>query len=119
MRTSKKHIEKKLEEDVSTLLSQLISDLHSEEDVDTFLHSFLTKNEFDVLSKRLSILYWLYKGKKYKEIRNELSVSSATIATCRESIDSSDLSNIFKILEANEWAKKWTQRIKGAILVKN
>ena len=50
----------------------------------------------------------------YDEIKEELKVSSTTIATLKEQLskNSRGLKIAFKKIEAEEWAEKWNKRLK-------
>lgn len=50
------------------------------QDAALFLQDLITKNEMNMLSKRLAIAKLLLKGMKYEEIVNQLKVSNGTIA---------------------------------------
>lgn len=115
MRTSKLEVEEGLRAEILNLLPELLGDLKGSEQIKSFLENFLSPKEYEVISKRLAILYWLHKGKKYHDIRDHLKVSSATIATTQELIAKKEITEAFRILDANEWASKVTERIKSLL----
>ncbi len=69
----------------------------------------------EVLAKRLAIAYWLKKGRSYNNIKNNLKVSSATIASVQSKTDNPGFQMALKNLEAEEWANVWEKKIKKFI----
>ena len=65
------------------------------------------------LAKRLAIATYLKKNKSYEVIKNELKVSSATIATVQNLLvrGNEGLNTALKAIEADEWATKLTRKI--------
>jgi hypothetical protein len=61
----------------------------------------------------LAISYWLRKGRSYENIRANLKVSSATIACVVEMMKKRGFGEALEVLEAEEWAKVWSEKIKG------
>ncbi len=115
MRTSDLPLDPDLREEISTLLPQLLTDIHSEHDMETFLSDFFTIKEIEVFSKRLAIIYWLKRKRSYKEIKDQIKVSSATIASMQDHIAKPGIEIAWKVLEANEWAEKISTRIKRIV----
>ncbi len=111
MRTSDSPLDPELKDEIEHLLPQLLSDIQKEKDMDIFLRDFLSEKEFEVFSKRLAIIYWLKKKRSYKEIKSQIKVSSATIASVQDSITQPGIEIAIKILEANEWAERISNRI--------
>lgn len=64
------------------------------------------------MSKRLAVAYWLKKGRSYENIKQNLKVSSATIASVQENFKKGGFQIVLKKLEAEEWANKWSVKIK-------
>jgi len=115
MRTSDKKINASLKNQIIKSLAQVIADFKSIQEADNFLRDFFTDTEIETFSKRLAVAYWLKKGRSYLNIRDNLKVSSATIATVRESLNRSGFKKALKSLEAEEWANQWAERIRGII----
>ena len=115
MRTSDTPLEPDLRKEIENLLPQLMADLRSAKDAETFLRSFLSEKEVEVFSKRLAIIYWLKKGKSYQQIKNDIKVSSATIASVHDTLEKPGIELALKILEANEWASRMSDRIKKIV----
>ena len=78
---SKYPVHKKVEERMFEVLRETISHLKSSEDIEDFLHDFLSPVERIMLAKRLSIAVLLHKGYRYESIVGILRVTPPTIAT--------------------------------------
>lgn len=115
MRISEKKINKILQNQVDSLLSQTIADIKSEDDAKVFINDFFTDAEKENLSKRLAVAYWLKKGRSYKNIKDNLKVSSATVASVQALLDKKGVQMIINNLEAEEWANQWSDKIKKFI----
>ena len=112
---SKRSLDPKLDKKFKQTLSQVIADLNSKEKADLFLKDFLTDTEYIALSKRLAIITYLAKGHSYKDIKREIKVSSATIATVQNQLENkeSGIHLALKFIKAEEWASKWTGKLSG------
>ena len=75
----------------------------------------LTEGERLAVLKRLGIALYLDKGRNYEDVKNNIKVSSATIATVAENLGNSGWQEIIKRIKAEEWASNWTDRITGGI----
>ena len=115
MRTSDQKIKPSLKNQITKLLAQSIADLKSLKEANTFLEDFLTVSEFESLSKRLAVAYWLRKRRSYSNIKRNLRVSSATVATIQSKIGSEGFQLALKNIEAEEWANLWSKRIKNFV----
>lgn len=112
MRTSSKILNPSFERQIRKTLSQVLTDINSLEDAELFLKDFFTDAETTVFSKRLAIFYWLKKGRSYENIKTNLKVSSATIADMSKIMEKKGIKLAIKKIEAEEWANKWTEKIK-------
>ena len=115
MRTSTRKINNTLGKQIRTTLSLAISDLDGIKETEKFMSDFLTEDEYDNFAKRLAVGYWLKKGRSYANIKENLKVSSATIAEVTKMMDKPGFKLILKKVEAEEWSTKWAQRIKKII----
>ena len=115
MRTSQIKINQTLDSRLRKTFLQLISDLKSPKEIDLFFRDFLTQEEYEMLTKRLAIAYWLKKGRTYANIKENLKVSSATVATVKEIVEKEGIKLALKKIEAEEWADKWEKKIKNII----
>ena len=115
MRTSDKNLNASLKKEIENILAQTITDLRDLNDAKTFLGDFFNDSEYEAFSKRLAIAYWLKKGRSYNNIKDNLKVSSATIATVQSMINKEGFKLALKKIEAEEWANQWSDRIKKFI----
>lgn len=115
MRISAKTVNKHLKKEIENTFLTIIEDLKSQPNIELFFKDFLTTTEFEMLSKRLAIAYWLRKGRSYTNIKDNLKVSSATIASVQDYSQKPGYQLALKLLEADEWASKWSERIKGIV----
>ena len=115
MRLSKFKLNNSLKKQIIQEFVQVITDLKNPKETQTFLEDFFNEGELETFSKRLAIAYYLHKGRSYNNIKNNLKVSSATIATVQLLVNSSGLKLALKKMEADEWANKWVEKIKGVI----
>jgi len=111
MRTSEKKINKTLDKQIQKTFAQLVADIDKSNDAQSFLTSFFTNSEYETFAKRLAIAYWLKKGRSYTNIRTNLKVSSATIASVQEMMKNKGFQEALKIVEADEWAASWSKKI--------
>jgi len=112
MQVSKKKISPKIKKQISDLLYQVISDIKNPTEVKEFLASFLGDNEQEVITRRLGITYFLEKGKTYSWIKENLAVSSTTVATvARQSKKGQGFKVALEKIHADEWADRWAQKI--------
>jgi TrpR-related protein YerC/YecD len=111
MRISEKKMHNALKGQIEKTLAQVIADLKNPEEAITFLSNFFTESELETYAKRLAVAYWLKKGRSYANIKDNLKVSSATIATVQEMIDTEGIKLAMKKMEAEEWASQWAERI--------
>lgn len=104
-----------LQKTITRTFIQLLSDLKTEKQIETFLQDFFTKNELETYTKRLAIAYWLKKGRDYNNIQNNLKVSLKEIKEVEKSLNSPGFKLAIKYLEAEEWANVWSERIKKVV----
>jgi len=112
MRVSEKAINPSLKKEINKLLAQTIADIRDPKEAVHFLRDFFNDSEAEVFAKRLAIAYWLKKGRSYNNIKNNLKVSSATVATVQSLISTPGFKTALKKVEAEEWANVWAEKIK-------
>lgn len=78
---SKYPIHKSVEKRMFEIFTTTISNLKNSDDIEEFLHDFLSPVEKIMLSKRLAIAVLLAKNYSYPSIKNILRVTSTTIAS--------------------------------------
>lgn len=115
MRVSNQKLNPSLKKQIMDTFEQALIDLRDRKELSTFLHDFLTESEFEAFSKRLAIAYWLKKGRSYNNIKDNLKVSSATIASVQTQLESKGLKLALDKIEAEEWASQWAEKIKNFI----
>ena len=84
MRTSQYKLNTSLQNQIEKTLAQTVADIKNVNEAEIFLKDFFTNSELETFSKRLAIAYWLKKGRSYANIKQNLKVSSATIADLSE-----------------------------------
>lgn len=112
MRTSSQKINEILKRQLVSTFSKLIMDLKNENDTELFLSDFFNESELETFIKRLGVYYWLKKGRSYNNIKDNLKVSSATIASGQDSLKKPGIKLAMKFMEAEEWANQWADKIK-------
>lgn len=112
MRLSQDKLHPSLKNQVIKTLAQTLTDFKDIDEAYTFLQDFFNESELETFAKRLSIAYWLKKGRSYTNIKQNLKVSSATIASIQASMDKPGIKLAIKKLEAEEWANVWAEKIR-------
>lgn len=112
MRISEKKLNPSLKSQIKKTFAQAVGDLHDLHETDRFFSDFFTDSEYEAFSKRLAIAYWLKKGRSYSNIKNNLKVSSATIASVQSETKKPGIKMILQKIEAEEWANQWADKIK-------
>lgn len=114
MQVSKRRVSRKVEKKVYSRLYQTIADIKNPQEAESFLKDLFSKTELSVMVKRLAVAYLLKNGKNYREIKERLKVSSATISSVAEQIEKGEGFKIaLKKIEADEWAERWAEKIKN------
>jgi uncharacterized protein YerC len=91
----------------------MLSDLKNAKEIETFLTDFFEKSELEKYVKRISIAYWLKKGRDEKNIKKNLLATLPEIKRAREMLKKEGIKLALKKIEAEEWANIWAQRIKN------
>jgi len=115
MQLSQTPINKTLERQLGQLFAQVLAEIDSPEEIQMVLGDILTEGERIALLKRLGIALYLDKGRSYEDVKNNIKVSSATIATVAENLGNSGWQEMIKRIKAEEWASEWTEKISGKI----
>jgi len=116
MQVSKQDVSRKIEKKIFKCLYQVLADMRKKDEVKMFLDDVLSEVEKTVLAKRLAIANYLTKNKSYEVIRDELKVSSATIANVQRWLEQGGegLALALKRIEADEWAGEMAEKISGS-----
>lgn len=112
MRISGIKLNESLRKQLIATLAQTLVDIKNPGEAEVFLADFFNQSELETYAKRLAIAYWLKKGRSYSNIKNNLKVSSATIAVVQETMTKPGIALTLKKIEADEWANQWTEKIK-------
>lgn len=113
MQVSKQKINQSLDKQVKNMLWQLITDIKSQDEAKTIFSDILSDTELAAIGKRLAVGYWLTKNRSYENIKGNLKVSSATIATVQQDLKKIGWKEAITKIEAEEWATKWEAKIKS------
>ena len=92
--------------------SQMIADLKNTKEIETFLTDFFDEKELEKYVKRISIAYWLKKGRDSENIKRNLLASEKEIAETQKLLKKEGVKLALKKIEAEEWANVWAERIK-------
>lgn len=115
MRISEQKLNPSLKQQIKKTLAQAIADLKDAEEADKFLSDFFTESEYEAFAKRLAVAYWLKKKRSYSNIKDNLKVSSATIAAVQNDMQKAGFKLLLKKVEAEEWANRWAEKIRKII----
>lgn len=112
MRVSEQTLNQSLKKEIEDVFAQTITDIKDLGEAKIFLKDFFNASEIDVFVKRLAIIYWLKSGRSYSDIKNNLKVSSATIASVQNTLEKPGIKLALKKIEAEKWADLWAEKIK-------
>lgn len=104
-----------LQKEIRNTFFQTLEDLKTKENFAIFLQDFLTEKEFESLSKRLAIAYWLKKKRTIENIKTNLKATLKEIEEVKNKLDSKGYKLAIKLMEAEEWANVWSKKIKMVI----
>ena len=119
MQVSKRKVSSVLEKQINGMWYQLIADTKTKEDAEKIFGDLLSETELVAVSKRIAIAYWLAKGRGYENIKENLKVSSATIAAVQREIKREGWKMTMEKIMAEEWATKWDNKIKSLIVTRS
>lgn len=115
MRRSKNKLNTSFKRQIKKTFAQTISDLKDINEAHIFFADFYTDSEYETFAKRLAIAYWLKKKRSYENIKQNLKVSSATIAEVKMAMEKPGFQLALKNIEAEEWASQWEKKIRKFI----
>jgi len=92
--------------------SQMIDDLKDSKEIEIFLIDFFDEEELEKYIKRISIAYWLKKGRDGENIKRNLLATPKEISKAEKSLKKEGIKLALKKIEAEEWANVWTEKIK-------
>lgn len=111
MQISSKKLNKTLENQIREMLVGVLCEVDSPKQMEQLLNDLLTETERVAIMKRLGIAIYLDKSRSYEDIKNNLKVSSATIASVAENMGNPGMVEVVKRIKAEEWATEWTDKI--------
>lgn len=113
MQISGRKLNKTIEGEIKKMFYQLLCDIEEQEEARILLSDLLTETEMVAMIKRLAIAVYLEKGRSYENIKNNLMVSSATIATVAEQMGNPGFVMALRKIKAEEWADGTSKKISG------
>ncbi len=111
MRTSKRVINKNLQREILAIFFQVVADLSSPQETETFFADILSEQEIEAIAKRVAIAHYLSYGRSYNNIQENLKVSTSTIAQVEKMLPSPGFQTALKKIEAERWANDWSAKI--------
>jgi len=115
MQVSKKKVNAILEKQLFATLWQLVVDLKNPKEAELVLSDLLSETEVATVAKRLAVAYWLFKKRSYENIKQNLKVSSATVAEVQKQMKKPGWKLAIAKTTADEWANVWEAKIKKLI----
>jgi len=115
MQLSSNPLNKSIERQLSQMFYGIMAELSTPEQVITVLKDVLTEAERSAILKRIGIAIYLDKGRSYEDIKNNIKVSSATIASVAEGLGNTGWQEVIRRVKAEEWASNWTEKISRGI----
>ena len=119
MQISKQKVNKNLNKQLTRVWYQMVADIKSPAEAEYIFNSILSETELVTVIKRLAVGYWLTKKRSYEVIKDNLKVSSATIATIQQDLKKPGWRIAIKKVLAEEWATKWEVKIKNLLSKKS
>lgn len=111
MQVSSKKLNKNLEKQIFEMLFQLMAEAGDPKEIKILLGGLLSESELNAMAKRLAIAVYLDKGRSYEDIKNQLKVSSATIASVAEQMGGQGIQAALLRVKAEAWAQEWSAKI--------
>lgn len=97
------------------MLIGVLCEVDSPKIMEEILESLLSDTERVAMMKRMGIAVYLDKSRSYKDIKNNLKVSSATIASVAEAMGNPGIIEVVRRIKAEEWASGWTDKISRSL----
>lgn len=93
----------------------MLADLKDEGEAEAFLTDFFNGEELEKFTKRISIAYWLKKGRDEENIKRNLLATTKEVKLGKEMLKKNGVKLALKKIEAEEWASVWTEKIRKII----
>lgn len=113
MQTSRIRVNPIINKQVVSLWYQMIADIKTPSDAEIIFNDLLSEIEISAITKRLAVGYYLHKKRSYEVIKNNLKVSSATIATVQQDLKKPGWQLALQKVLADEWSTLWEKKIKS------
>jgi uncharacterized protein YerC len=91
---------------------QMLDDLKDKKEIEKFLTDFFSEEELERYVKRISIAYWLKKGRDEENITRNLLANPNEIVEAKHVLKKDGVKLAIKKIEADEWANVWADKIK-------
>lgn len=104
-------IDSALEKTLRTSFFQVIADLSNEKEVEIFFQNLFSEAELSMFYKRLAIATMLDNGHHYEDIKQTLKVSSATISTVAEHLNTRGFRLALQKIRTEHWAAQWSSKV--------
>lgn len=101
-----------LQKQVTNTFFQTLEDLKTKENFAIFVKDFLNEKELEIFTNRLAIAYWFKKGRDSSNIKTNLKATLKEIKEVKAKLDSKGYKLAIKLMEAEEWANKWSEKYK-------
>ena len=111
MQLSQNKINKTIESQLERMFLGLLSETDDPNKIKLIIGELLTETERMAVLKRLGIAIYLDKSRSYEDIKNNIKVSSATIASVAERFGQAGWQEIIKMIKAEEWASEWSEKL--------
>jgi len=115
MQTSRTRVNPIISKQILSLWYQMVSDIKTADEAEIIFADLFSEIELTAITKRLAVGYYLTKKRSYEVIKNNLKVSSATIATVQQDLKKSGWKLAMQKVLAEEWATRWETKIKKLI----
>lgn len=115
MQLSTNPLNKNIEKQLSEMFFGILSELKTPEEIKLVLGDILTEAELTSAIKRLGIAVYLDKGRSYEDVKNNIKVSSATIASVAERLGNPGWQEVIRRIKAEQWASEWTEKISAKV----
>lgn len=115
MQLSTEPLNKNIEKQLNEMLLGILAEINSPEEIDVILKDLLTETERVAIIKRVGVAVYLDKKRSYEDVKNNIKVSSATIAQVSKSIANPGWIEILRRIKSEEWAEVWSEKISKGI----
>ena len=115
---SSRPLKKDIEERIIDIFNTSVSNVHSPDDVYSFIHDLLSPVEQIMLAKRLAIAFMLYKGYDQRSIGKTLKVSLGTVNRVNAVMQYKGIGyrNVISHIIGNDKKKEFWQKVEDFLL---